>query len=119
MFAQLSGAIDAPTGGVVPVIQPATTFVHGTNNVPTSPNHLYSRDDDALTRLAESLLYQAGGGADALLFPSGMAAVAALPRTVPNGGRIVMQSRIYWGTTKWTWDYCARRSRSKRSIWQV
>ena len=36
-------------------------------------------------------------GEDGLLFPSGMAAVAAVMRTVPNGGRIVMQSGIYWG----------------------
>lgn len=110
LFAQLGGSIDAPTGGVVPVIQPATTFVRDTDNMPTSPHHLYSRDDDDLVRLAEDLLCQAEGGGDALLFPSGMAAVAALLRTVPTGGRIIMQSGIYWGTTKWTRDYCARRA---------
>jgi cystathionine gamma-synthase len=38
-----------------------------------------------------------------------MAAIAALLRTVPNGGAIVLQSRIYWGTTKWVRDFCARR----------
>ncbi|MEM1317651.1 MAG: PLP-dependent transferase, partial [Pseudomonadota bacterium] len=110
LFAQLDGAIDMPTGGVVPAIQPATTFVRGTDNVPTSPDHLYSRDDDDLTRLGERLLAKAEGGGDALLFPSGMAAIAALLRTVPNGGRIIMQSGIYWGTTKWTRDFCARRA---------
>ena len=109
LFAQADGAIDRLTGGVVPPIQPATTFVRGADYAPTSPDHVYSRDDDDLARLAERILAKAEGGADALLFPSGMAAVAAALRTVPNGGRVVQQSGIYWGTTKWTREFCARR----------
>ena len=113
LFAQADGAIDRLTGGVVPPIQPSTTFVRGPDYAPTSPDHLYSRDDDDLARLAEHILAKAEGGADALLFPSGMAAVAAALRTVtsssPGGGRVVQQSGIYWGTTKWTREFCARR----------
>lgn len=109
LFAQADGAIDRVTGGVVPAIQPSTTFVRGRDYAPTSPDHLYSRDDDDLVRLAERILAKAEGAADALLFPSGMAAVAAALRTVPNGGRVVQQSGIYWGTTHWTREFCARR----------
>jgi cystathionine gamma-synthase len=109
LFAQADGAIDAATGGVVPPIQPATTFVRGEDYVPLSEGHLYSRDDSDLTRLAERILAKAEGAEAGLLFPSGMAAVAALFRTVPNGGRIVLQTGIYWGTTKWARDFCARR----------
>ncbi len=109
LFAQANGAIDKATGGVVPPIQSATTFVRDEANVPLSPNHLYARDDSDLTRLGEEMLRQAEHAAAGLLFPSGMASIAALLRTVPNGGRIVMQSGIYWGTTKWTRDFCARR----------
>jgi len=46
---------------------------------------------------------------DALLFPSGMAAIAALFRALPNGATVVLQSGIYWGTTAWVRDFCARR----------
>jgi cystathionine gamma-synthase len=38
-----------------------------------------------------------------------MAAIAALFRTLPNGGSMVVQSGIYWGTTKWLRDFSARR----------
>lgn len=109
LFAQADGAIDPATGGVVPAIQPATTFVRDEDYNPLSPNHLYSRDDSDLTRLAERILSTSEEAEAGLLFPSGMAAVAALFRTVPNNGRIVMQSGIYWGTTKWARDFCARR----------
>ena len=109
LFAQADGAIDKLTGGVVPSIQPSTTFVRGADYAPTSAHHLYSRDDDDLVRLAERILTKAEGGADAILLPSGMAAVASVMRTVPNGGRIVLQSGIYWGTTKWAREFAARR----------
>lgn len=109
LFAQAGGMIDSVTGGVIPPLQASTTFVRDEDYVPLSPDHLYGRDDNDLVRLAERLLAQAEGAQAALLFPSGMAAVAAAMRTVPNGGRIILQSGIYWGTTKWARDFCARR----------
>jgi cystathionine gamma-synthase len=109
LFAQADGAIDALTGGVVPALQTATTFVRDADNVPLSPHHIYSRDDSDLVRLAEAILTKAEHAQAGLLLPSGMAAVAAVLRTVPNGGRIILQSGIYWGVTKWTRAFCARR----------
>lgn len=109
LFAQADGAIDPQTGGLVPPIQSATTFARDENNSLISPNHIYSRDDNDLVRLAEGMLAKAEHAEEGLLFPSGMAAVAALMRTVPNGGRIILQSGIYWGVTKWTREFCARR----------
>jgi hypothetical protein len=53
LFAQADGAIDLQTGGVVPPIQSATTFVRDESNELLSPNHLYSRDDNDLVSLAE------------------------------------------------------------------
>ncbi|MEM9732327.1 MAG: PLP-dependent transferase [Pseudomonadota bacterium] len=110
LFAQAGGMIDRATGGVIPPLQASTTFVRDEDYVPLSPNHLYGRDDNDLVRLAEDMLAQAEGAEAALLFPSGMAAVAAAMRTVPNGGRIILQTGIYWGTTKWARDFCARRA---------
>ena len=69
----------------------------------------YGRDQNDTVRQAEAVLRQLEGAADTRLFPSGMAAVAALFRTLPNGGRVVVQSGIYWGATAWIRDFCARR----------
>ncbi len=110
LFAQAGGVIDPQTGGIVPPLQPATTFVRDEQNVPVSPEHIYSRDDSDLCRLAEDVLAKAEHAEAGLLFPSGMAAVAAVIRTVPEGGRIIMQSGIYWGVTKWVRGFCGRRN---------
>lgn len=109
LFAQADGAIDLQTGGVVPPIQSATTFVRDADNVPLSENNIYARDDSDLVRLGESILSKAEHAEAGLLFPSGMAALAAVMRTVPNGGCIIMQSGIYWGATKWAREFCQRR----------
>ena len=109
LFAQADGVIDPSNGAVVPAIQPATTFARDEQNQLVSDDHLYSRDDNDLARLAERILAKSERADDGLLFPTGMAAVAAVLRTVPNGGRIIMQNEIYWGTTKWTREFCARR----------
>lgn len=109
LFAQANGIIDQQTGGIVPAIQSATTFVRDRNNVPLSPNHTYARDDNDLVRLAQDILNLAEHADDGLLFPSGMAAAAAILRTAGNGGRIIQQSGIYWGVTKWTREFCQRR----------
>lgn len=109
LAAQAGGVIDLQSGGVVPPIQPSTTFVRGRDYAPLNPDNTYARDHNDAVRHAETVLAGLEGGEDALLFPSGMAAIAALFRTVPNGGRVVVQSGIYWGTTKWIRDFCSRR----------
>ncbi|MDD9910507.1 MAG: PLP-dependent transferase [Ahrensia sp.] len=109
LFAQADGAIDAATGGVVPPLQGATTFVRDENYDLMSADHTYARDDNDLYRLAESILAKAEHAQAGLLLPSGMAAVATLVRSVPNGGRIVLQSGIYWGATRFIREFCVRR----------
>ena len=110
LFAQADGAIDLQTGGIVPPIQPSSTFTRERDYQPTSEGHIYGRDDNDLLRLGEEILTKAENGEDGLLFPSGMAAIAAVMRTVANGGKILLQSGIYWGTTKWVREFCARRA---------
>ncbi len=109
VLAQAGGAIDAQSGGVVPPIQPATTFARDKDYSLLNENNVYARPHNDVVRQAEAVLAQLEGGEAALLFPSGMAAIAALFRAVPTGGRVVVQSGIYWGTTKWIRDFCARR----------
>ncbi|KPA23292.1 Cystathionine gamma-lyase [Shimia sp. SK013] len=109
LLAQAGGAIDAQSGGVVPPIQPATTFVRDKNYKPLNSDNVYARPHNDVVRQAEGVLAQLEGGAAGLLFPSGMAAIAALFRTVPTGARVIIQSGIYWNTTKWVRDFCERR----------
>ena len=107
--AQAAGAKSAADGGVVPGISMATTYGRGRDNALLVPGNVYARDHSATIRQAEEVLRRLEGAADSLLFPSGMAAIAALFRTVPGGGRVVVQSGIYWGTTVWLRGFCARR----------
>jgi cystathionine gamma-synthase len=100
------GGIDPATGAVVPPISTATTFARDEAYRLTSPTHLYSRDDNDLTRQIEALIADLEGGAEARLFASGMAAIAATARMVKPGQTILMQSGIYWGTTLWMRKHC-------------
>ncbi|NNK15462.1 MAG: aminotransferase class I/II-fold pyridoxal phosphate-dependent enzyme [Sulfitobacter sp.] len=107
--AQAAGATDAETGGVVPAVHMATTFARDENYAPLNAQNVYLRSHNENVRVAERLLSQLEGAAETLLFPSGMAAVAAVFRTVSNGSSVVVQSQIYWGTTAWIRDFCSRR----------
>ncbi len=106
--AQAGGAFDAASGGVVPPIQPSTTYLRDETYAPLNPANTYARDHSDIVRTTEAVLAQLEGAQAALLFPSGMAAIAALFRALPAGAAIVVQSQIYWGTTKWVRAHAAR-----------
>ena len=108
--AQAGGYIDAASGGVVPPIQPSTTFARDRSYQPHPTGNIYARDDNDVCRIAEALLAQLDNAEAALLFPNGMAAIAAVFRAVQSGATVLVQSQIYWGTTKWLREFCARRS---------
>ena len=108
--AQAGGYIDAASGGVVPPIQPSTTFARDRSYQPRPTGNIYARDDNDVGRIAEALLAQLDNAEAALLFPNGMAAIAAVFRALPGGATVLVQSQIYWGTTKWLREFCARRS---------
>lgn len=107
--AQAAGAVDMASGGVVPPLQPSTTFIRDRDYQLVNQDNVYLRSHNDAVRLAEEILSRLEGAEDTQLFPSGMAAIAAVFRTVPNGGTVIVQSGIYWGTTKWIRDFCARR----------
>jgi len=107
--AQAAGAVDPASGGVVPPVQFATTYLRDENYDLVNPANVYLRSHNENTRVAERILNALEGAEETLIFPSGMAAIAAVFRTVPNGASVVVQSQIYWGTTKWIRDFCTRR----------
>lgn len=107
--ARAAGATDAGSAGVTPGVHLATTYLRGADNGLLRGDNTYGRDHNDTVRQAEEVLRQLEGAAETRLFPSGMAAIAALFRSVPNGGRVVVQSGVYWGATAWIRGFCARR----------
>ncbi|SEM15476.1 cystathionine gamma-synthase [Roseovarius tolerans] len=108
--AQAAGAAEAQSGGVVPGISLATTYLRDADYGLMRPDNVYGRDQNDTVRQCEEVLRALEGAAASLLFPSGMAAIAAVFRALPSGARVVMQNGIYWGTLKWVRDYCVRRA---------
>ncbi len=107
--ARAAGAVDTATAGIVPGIHPATTFLRDAEYALEVERNSYARDHNDTVRAAEEVLRHLEGAADTLLFPSGMAAAAAVLRTVRDGGRIVLQSGIYHGVTTFSEAFAARR----------
>ncbi|EBA13609.1 trans-sulfuration enzyme family protein [Roseobacter sp. CCS2] len=107
--AHAAGAIDPQSGGVVPALQPSTTYLRDADYALVRSDNIYARADSDNLRQAEEVLRQLEGAAETFLFPSGMAAIAAVFRTLPNSSTVIVQSGIYWGTTAWIRDFCARR----------
>lgn len=96
--AHAGGAFDETTGGVVPGIQPATTFRRG----PGLPDdYLYSRYAHPGAAAVEAVAAQLDGGSDALVFGSGMAALSAVLESVPMGGHVVAPQVMYHGGQDW------------------
>lgn len=107
--AHAAGALDPQSGGVVPALQPSTTFTRDADYALHRTDNIYARDNSDNLRQAEEVLRRLECAEETLLFPSGMAAIAAVFRTLPNGGTAIVQSGIYWGTTAWIRNFCARR----------
>ncbi|MEJ5218733.1 PLP-dependent transferase [Cognatishimia sp. D5M38] len=107
--AHAGGAYDEASGGVVMPIQPSTTYRRDEAYAPLNPDNVYIRPHNEPVRAAEAIIAQLEGAAESLLFPAGMAAIAAAFRWLPTGARAVVQSGIYWGTTKWLRGFAERR----------
>ena len=95
-------------GAVVPGVNVSTTYRRDASYELMAPG-TYGRDHNDTVTAAEEVLRQLEGAAATRLFPSGMAAVAAVFRTMPAGARVVLQSGIYYGVTSFARNFCARR----------
>jgi cystathionine gamma-synthase len=73
------------------------------------PENSYARDHNETVRQVEEILALMEEAEASLLFPSGMAAIAAVFQALPAGARLLVQSGIYWGTTKFIRDFAERR----------
>jgi cystathionine gamma-synthase len=109
LSAQLGHYADPATGGLVPPIQPSTTFARAPDYALIDPAYTYGRDDNPGYPQVEAVVCALEGGADALVLPSGMAAIAALFRTLRRGDAVAVQRPIYYGTLAWLSKFCAHR----------
>jgi cystathionine gamma-synthase len=100
IIAQAFESIDPATGGIVPAIQPATTFARDDDHELIG-DHVYSRYAAPTVDQASAVLAVLDGGADAYLFASGMAAVTAFFAAVPHGSHVVAQNIMYHGAQDW------------------
>jgi len=98
--AQAAHYIDAATGAVVPPYQPSTTFARDQAYALTG-DYVYGRYRNPTGDLAESLLAELECGAEAKLFASGLAAMAAVFETVETGQHVVAPTIMYHGGQDW------------------
>lgn len=100
LVVQADHFIDPRTGGVVPSLQPSTTFARDAN-YELIGGLRYSRYGNPTCIQAESILAKLEGGAEARVFGSGLAACAAVLETLKTGDRIVAPQVMYHGLQDW------------------
>jgi cystathionine gamma-synthase len=98
--AQALGWIEASTGAVVLPVHVATTFLRDPDNQ-YRRGRSYGRADNPSYDQPQALLTALEGGADTLLFSSGMAAAAAVFQSLPRGAHVVAPRVMYWGLRNW------------------
>jgi cystathionine gamma-synthase len=95
----------ADGGAVVPPLQPSTTFARDAD-YRLIGGDVYQRPDSPTLRPAEDVLARLEGGAEALLFASGMAAAAAVVQALRPGDHVVAQRTMYWSLRNWLVGFC-------------
>lgn len=98
--AQALHFINEKTGAVVPGIEPASTYVRD-GNYELRDAFVYSRYDNPTAAAGEAVINALCGGADALLFNTGMSAITAVFETLRNGQHVVAPQVMYHGTADW------------------
>ena len=87
---------DAATGALVPPLHLATTFERDADGG-YPRGFVYARGDNPTRAALESALALLEGGREAAAFASGSAAAAAVLRSVPAGGHVVVPDDMYHG----------------------
>lgn len=106
MAAQALGSIDESTGAVVAPIHVSSTFEREKDNS-FRDGRSYARADNPTFRQPEAVLAALEGGADAMLFSSGMAAATVVFQALAPGDHVVAPKVMYWALRDWL----ARESR--------
>ncbi len=107
LAAQALGWVDPVTGGLGPVLQPSTTFERA-GDLSFPHGRVYARGGSPAPEQAEALLTQLEGGADAMLFASGMAAATAVFQTLSPGDHVILPKVMYWALRNWVLSFAAK-----------
>ena len=99
---------DPVTGNLIPAVQPSTTFARDENYKLIAEGHGYARDENPSFLTAERLLAELEGGAEGLLFSSGMSAAITIVQSLRPGDHVVIPKVMYWGLRNWMVDFCTR-----------
>lgn len=94
--AQAGLRADLGTGAVVPPIHPSTTFERDPDG-DYPRGYVYGRQGNPNRAALEEALADLEGGAAAVAFASGLAACAAVLRTLPPGAHLVLPADVYHG----------------------
>ena len=100
--------IDDATGAVTPLVVTATTYARDGAYAPREPGLTYSRDENPTYRQAEEIIDKLEGGAEALLFASGLAAATSLFKGLSKGDHVVIPLVMYYALRVWVKDFAER-----------
>jgi cystathionine gamma-synthase len=109
VVAQACHYIDKATGGITVPIQTSTTYARD-ENYQLLGDYSYSRYQNPTYDVVEQVAATLDGGAEAKLFASGMAAIAAVFDTVNAGEHIVAPKIMYHGAQDWLRRISERRN---------
>lgn len=106
LLAQAMHYLDPVDGGIVPGVQLATTYARDQDYALRAAGISYGRDKNPTYLIAERVMAELEGAADALLFSSGLAGAAALFHTLKPGDHVVAPFIMYHGLRDWLNQFC-------------
>jgi cystathionine gamma-synthase len=98
--AQALGWVDEKTRAVTPPLHLSSTYLRDEDNQYRSGRN-YARADNPAFDQPEAVLAALEGGAEALLFASGMAAATAVFQSLSPGDHVVAPKVMYWSLRNW------------------
>ena len=105
LAAQALGEADPSSGGLAPVISPATNYERQPDGS-YRQNRVYTRADNPTYEPAERLLAALEGvGCTCAVFASGMAAATAIFQSLLPGDHVLVSRVLYWGVRKWLAEF--------------
>jgi cystathionine gamma-synthase len=115
LFVHAAAEPDPTTGAVAPPLHLSTTFVHGPAGERVAGFEYVREGNPNQTRL-EAALAQLEGGASALAFASGMAAMTAALENLPSGSHMVYPQDCYAGLRVLVTEFLPQRGVSATAV---
>lgn len=108
LLAQANHFLDEETGAVTPPIYNSSTFARNEHYEVRARGAVYSRYHNPTSEPAERLLAKLEGGAQALLFGSGLGAATALFESLSRDDHVAAPENMYHGLRDWLQDFSVR-----------